>query len=154
MLTDPDSSVTYRKFKKNVLEQIEDADVLEDEMYTSALFYIDRDGDSEVVTVEEIAEELEIDDDVSLAEVIEEVMPEELAKRNARYFALVFPGEHDADDTPIVAVVLGALFHAEFLYSEINVEAGMCHLTGWEKDNPLDYPEITVPYRRSIVYQG
>ncbi len=151
----PGDGPTYKDFKKAVFRNIEDCDVAEDEVYPTALFIVDKEYNSEIITLEEIAEEQELDDDFPMNEIIEEIMPTEVAERGSKFFALVFPADYEGEESvPIVAVMLGALFQSEIFYAHITFEDGEAELDEWEEQNPQLYPELTIPFRRAITYQG
>jgi hypothetical protein len=155
---DPDNPPkTYNKFRKEILRTIEDTEVDYGEEYPTALFIVDRDFEGDIIYIEDVIEEVEEDigEEPELPYIIETILPDIVQKRNSKFFAMVFPGTHGGKEIEIVSVLCGAIESTNIYYAEVVREKGEPTETEpWIEDNILDYPNLSVPFRRAIVIQG
>lgn len=160
MMFDPDNPPTdYEDFKKEILRTIDDADIEVDEGYDTALFMTNRNDEGKIIYVEDITDQLEEEHpELGLEEVIENYLPEFIKRFGSKFFAFVFPGfeitEKD-DDPELVCVLMGSLFHTNLVTSEVirDEDDIYARLGPWESQEPLFYPNLVHPFRKSITYQ-
>lgn len=147
----------YKVFKKEVLETISDADVEIDESYELALFTVSRQSEGRVYYVEDLLEEFE--EETEMEDIVGEYLPEIIKKDNSKFFAFVFPGfqiEEEEHGPELVCVLTGTLFDMDLTTSEIQrYENDIYASCGpWEAQDPTDYLNLTIPFRKAITYQN
>lgn len=68
-------------------------------------------------------------------------------------YALVLPAEDKNGE--VVMLLTGDINETHLSQAEIDRESEeYLELEPWERLNAMNFPEITVPFRRSITYQG
>lgn len=146
------------------MHSIENLEPDEDETWPPALFLVQRNKEGFVVFLNELEQELE---ELDLDEVEEEVSPTTrifthivpgiIKKNSGKYFALVFPGNHQTIDDNVeeaLILVLGDINNTDMYMAEVDRDEDQPTLEPWERLNVLNFPELVVPLRRSITLQG
>lgn len=147
---------SYKDFRKSVLRIIEDTEIESDEKYPGALFTVDREGIREVLHVEDIEHEYE---EVTLEEIVHEIVPEKIKQNNSIYFAFAFSAEKfdentNEEDKEVVAVLSGDIFNTDMVLAEVHRDSRYAELDSWQKEDFMAYSDLVAPMRQSIVYQG
>ncbi len=148
---------TYKKFRKEILNTIEEAEIDEDEQYPTALFMVDKDGEGDILYVSDFIDEGEFDEETPLQMIIEKVLPNIVRDNNSKYFAFVFPGHKIDDDeqVEIVGILTGSIFSTDMYCAEVfREQEEFAELDQWERDDTETYPSLVIPFRRAITYQG
>lgn len=153
-----DPPTDYKSFYKEILRTVEEAEIDVDEPYDLALFTVSRDDEGEVYYIDDLLESL--DPETEMEEVVNTYLPEIIKKDNSKFFAFVFPGfeikEQEGGGPELVCVLTGGLFEMNLITSEIerDEDETYAELSPWEQQNPEDYLNLTIPFRKSITYQS
>lgn len=142
---------SYKQFQKEIRKTIEDIEIDSGEEFDTAVFYVDKNGEADIIYAFEIFEEEneEIDPD----SILYNVMPNILKENNARFYALVLPAETSGSE--VVMLLTGDINETHLIQAEIDREYGkFLELEPWERLDVLSFPELSVPYRRAVTYQG
>ena len=146
-----DPPTSYKQFVKQIRKTVEEAQIHYEEDYDTAIFYVNNVGEAGIVYAFEIfqQENEEIDPDT----ILYASLPEILRQNNARFYALVLPAEDKNGE--VVMLLTGDINETHLLQAEIDRDEGQyIELEPWERLNVMNFPEITVPFRRAITYQG
>lgn len=156
----PDS---YKKFKREIRETIEETEIYEDESgFPSALFLVNREKEGHIIYTKEFVENEiqneEDDEEVDLDFVITVALPYVVKAENSKFYAFVFSGEKVNSDgsnrRKIVCILSGSAYETDMIYSEFSFEDGELILEPWEKEDILGYTELITPFRKAITLQG
>jgi hypothetical protein len=156
MRFDPNSPPqTYREFRKSVMRSLEYIDMNYDDEYPSALFLVNREPEGKVIYAEEVQEEHEIPMEVAIMYAL----PEEIRSYNSKYFALCVAGSHTDEldeETEILTLLSGDIETTDMMCAEIyrDEDRNYAELEPWQELDVMNFSELVVPYRRSIVPQG
>lgn len=148
----------YKLFKREILKTVEDAEIEADEEFDLALFTVNRENEANLLYIEDLVDRFE--EDTSLEDIVEIYLPQVVKKFNSKFFAFVFPGfeivnEDPEDDPELLCVLTGSLFDMHLMTSEVyRSEDVYAELGPWENQDPSEYPQLTVPFRKSITYQS
>lgn len=146
-----DPPTSYKQFQKQIRQTIEQAEIHYSEDFDTAIFYVDSNGRGGIVYAFEVyqQENENIDPDT----ILYSSLPTILKEKNARFYALVLPAE-DAE-TEVIMLLTGDINETHLLQAEMDRDDGQfIELEPWERLNVMNFPEITVPFRRAITYQG
>lgn len=148
-----DPPKNYKTFFNQVRRTLEDADIELDDDYNTAIFYVTHEGEANIVYAFEVYENAEgaVDGD----DILYMVLPSHLKSEGVKYYALVLPAvTREGDD--VVMLLSGDVNETQLMQAELNREDDEDYiiLEPWEKLDVLDFPELSVPYRRCVVYQG
>lgn len=146
---------TYKDFKNSVMGTIEDTEIESDERYPGALFIVGKEGTGDVVHLDDLAAE-EDDEDMTLEDIIFEKLPDIVRQNESKYFAFVFSGEKqsEGEDSEIVVIISGDLFHTDMVLAEVNREYEYAELEPWQKEDHMPYSSLVVPLRQAVTWQG
>jgi hypothetical protein len=162
---------SYRKFRKNILSTIENAEVDEDEEYDVALFLVSRDNEGDIISPQTIIDELaeEVDSDLPEAIlpesfIVENIFPNRIKDFNSKFFAIVFQATHldeDDEEFQVVICLLGSgptaqnfVGDIDLLKAQIYEEDGELGLDPWQPVALDVFSSLVIPYRRAICPQG
>jgi hypothetical protein len=159
-----DPPTTYRKFRRVILRLLEETEMETDEEYPVCLFLVSRQNEGDIIYPEEIAEELGLDEEFPMTPIIHSLFPTRTAEFNSKFFAIVFQGtyETEAEEEVDILIVLsgsgpssddpsGAI---DFLRAEIVEEDNELQLEPWQKMSSDTFPDLVIPFRRSVCPQG
>lgn len=155
MTFDPtDPPHTYKAFKKSIIKSVESLEIEEDEDWPIALFVVTREHEGVIKYSEEILQEHE---EINEATVLMQIFPAIIKAMNARFFALVLPGEisDGQESQEIITILSGDLINTDICVSKIDREEEIyADLDPWEKQEIMNFTTLATPYRRSVVLQG
>lgn len=147
-----DPPTSYKQFQKEVRKTIEDAQIHYEEDFDTAIFYVNASGEGGIVYAFEIYQKE--NEDIDPDTILYNSLPTILQENSARFYALVLPAE-DTKGGEVVMLLTGDINETHLLQAELDRDEGQfIELEPWERLNVMNFPEITVPFRRAITYQG
>lgn len=151
MFDPSDPPDNFKEFSKQVRKSLEYAEIDSDDDYDSAIFYVSHNQDADIIYAFKIFEEHEqrIDPD----QILYHLFPAMLKGEAAKFFALVLPAEKKSGEE-VVMLLIGDINETHLFQAELDREYDNIELEPWERLDVMDFPELAVPYRRAIVYQG
>jgi hypothetical protein len=150
----PDS---YKKFRKQVMQTVEEAEVEEDDEFDCALFMVNRVPEGKILYIEDILPDEEEQETLSISFLLETVFPHIIKKNNSKFFAFVMPAMKNSETGEpheIVLLLSGSVGATDLFSAEATVEDGYYELEPWQKEDVMQYSDLVVPFRRAIVLEG
>ncbi len=136
---------------RQIRKTVENAEIDSEDDFDTAIFYVNKDGEADIVYAFEIYKEA--NEEIDPNTILSLALPGILKENEARFYALVLPAE-DANGE-VVMLLTGDINDTHLLQAEIDREYGeYIELEPWERLNVLNFPEISVPFRRAVTYQG
>ncbi len=153
---------TYKQFRREVVNSIENLEVDEDEVWPPALFVVGRKGDASVIFLGDIIERYE---HLEAEDILEAVVPEIIRKHSGKFFAVVMPGSNivlpEKEEQEILIIAMGGMentiegvHQTDVLVAEIDREDGEAILEIWDKPPIESFIDFLSPLRQAITPQG
>lgn len=153
---DPENPpTTYKEFKKVVVKTVEQVALASDESHDTALFLVDRDNIGAIVYADDIYEES--DRELTADQILYQAMPGTVRSFESKFFGLVMNATATTADEgkyDIVIVITSEAGEMHVQQARLDRSGDYVELEPWEKKSPLEFHEVTLPFRRAITLQG
>lgn len=143
----------YKDFKRDIMLRILNMEIEEEESFwPEAIFMEDREGEEIIVYIEDLREISE-EENISIENVITDVIKEE----NPKNLALVFESRYlyaDGQETSVLSFLVGNIMDLECYEADYYKSGNVLKLENFEKVHQEDYPNEAIAVRRAMTYQN
>ena len=143
----------FRNFKRDIMMRISKMEIPEEDgFWPEAIFMEDKTGNEQIIYIDELRD-FSNENNVSIEEVVTDVIKEE----NPKNLALVFETRilfMEGHEKSVLSLLIGDIMDLECYEASYYEDKGMLKLENFETLHKEDYPDEALAVRRAMTYQN